>query len=425
MIRDDYKVIIRADKRPPEERECRFIPPRIDEVAIVIVDNENTNSDIIVQQRRKGLQRIAEAYGSYDALQYPFIFLYGEDGYHFNLKQIQLEAGVETNKNVTSKEFYAYRLMIRDNETYNHMLNTSRLFQQFLVDMYTKIEAERLPYIRLNQKKLRAEDYIDDIGTMMILPSSYIGSQRHIHEYTHDTLTYSYWPPKSVNSNKIRGMIEARVEPSPNWGLWDVVLLGTYDNFETAMRKSKKAQNTDELTSNMENAKTRKKRMRKRNPKFSSPSSSRHSSDDQNIYPSFKRLQINFNKPMPQQEGSSSSNDEGRSRASLCNRSRSFSPKRTNTQPTNSQRRSHSFSPATTNHGFKKLVLNELAHLHLKLNTLIEIVSTIMKAQDTFSSGNTEKESAFIRKLPVTSIEELLEIEEWLKVENNHKTMVN
>lgn len=84
--------------------------------------------------------------------------------------------------------------MIRDNETYNHILNTCHLFQQFLVDMYEKIEAEQMLYIRLNQKKLCTEEYIylrgpiindgsiDDIGTMVILSSSYIGSPRYMHE---------------------------------------------------------------------------------------------------------------------------------------------------------------------------------------------------------------------------------------------------
>ncbi|XP_044735689.1 uncharacterized protein LOC123297922 [Chrysoperla carnea] len=202
MISDDYKIVIRADKRPRGEHERRFNAPQVDEVAIVVVDNENTSRDIIVHRRRKGLQRIAETHRSYDALQYPLIFLHGEDGYHFNIKQIHPETGIETNKKVTSKEFYAYRLMIRDNETYNHILNTRRLFQQFLVDMYAKIEAERMLYIRLNQKKLRTEEYIhlrdaimndgniDDIGTMVILPSSYIGSPRHMHEYTQDAMTY-------------------------------------------------------------------------------------------------------------------------------------------------------------------------------------------------------------------------------------------
>ncbi|CAH0402747.1 unnamed protein product [Chilo suppressalis] len=152
LISDDYKIVVRADKRPCREHERRLNSHQTDEVAIVIVDNENTSCDIIVQRRRKGLQRIAEKHRSYDALQYPLIFLHGEDAYHFNLKHIHPETGIETNKKVTSKEFYAYRLMIRDNEIYNHILNTRRLFQQFLVDMYAKIEAERMLYIRLNQE---------------------------------------------------------------------------------------------------------------------------------------------------------------------------------------------------------------------------------------------------------------------------------
>ena len=76
------------------------------------------------------------------------------------MKEIQPESCVQTKKKITSKEFYAYRLMIRENESYNHICNTRSLFQQFLVDMYAKIEAERIIYIRLNQKKLRTEEYI-------------------------------------------------------------------------------------------------------------------------------------------------------------------------------------------------------------------------------------------------------------------------
>ncbi|CAG9766005.1 unnamed protein product [Ceutorhynchus assimilis] len=57
-------------------------------------------------------------------------------------------------------------------------------------------------HLRLNQKKLRTAEYIhlpdeiindeniDDIGTMVISPSSYIGSPRHMHEYTQDAMTY-------------------------------------------------------------------------------------------------------------------------------------------------------------------------------------------------------------------------------------------
>lgn len=55
--------------------------------------------------------------------------------------------------------YYAYRLMMRQNAD-NYLLRFRRLFQQYCVDMYVKIETERLTFIRLNQVKLRSEEYI-------------------------------------------------------------------------------------------------------------------------------------------------------------------------------------------------------------------------------------------------------------------------
>lgn len=53
--------------------------------------------------------------------------------------------------------------------------------------MYAKIETERLVYIRTNQRRLRAEEYVhlrdamqsdnnvEDLGRLVILPSSFTG----------------------------------------------------------------------------------------------------------------------------------------------------------------------------------------------------------------------------------------------------------
>lgn len=91
--------------------------------------------------------------------------------------------------------------MMRHKQT-NHILQCRNLLNQFLVDMYAKIECERLLYIRLNQKKLRATEYIhlrdaiasdgnvNNIGQMVILPSTHTGSPRHMHEYVQDAFTY-------------------------------------------------------------------------------------------------------------------------------------------------------------------------------------------------------------------------------------------
>ncbi|XP_072380799.1 uncharacterized protein [Diabrotica undecimpunctata] len=68
--------------------------------------------------------------------------------------------------------------------------------------MYVKIEMGRLTFIRLNQTKLRSEEYIylrdaintdgdaQNVGRMTILSATYIGSPRHMHEYAQDAMSY-------------------------------------------------------------------------------------------------------------------------------------------------------------------------------------------------------------------------------------------
>ncbi|GBN08684.1 hypothetical protein AVEN_73483-1 [Araneus ventricosus] len=68
--------------------------------------------------------------------------------------------------------------------------------------MYAKIESQRLRFIRLTQKKLRVEDYIhlrdainsdgniNELGKPTILPSSFTGGPRYMHQRTQDAMTY-------------------------------------------------------------------------------------------------------------------------------------------------------------------------------------------------------------------------------------------
>lgn len=125
---------------------------------------------------------INETHKSYDPLQYPLMFPHGTDGYHINiLKEHSKE------KRVSASEFYLFRLMIRDD---NHLLLFRQLLNVYIVDMWVKIESERLLYLQLHQKELRVESYVHlqdayihdqatlgDIGKMVILPSTYIGKE--------------------------------------------------------------------------------------------------------------------------------------------------------------------------------------------------------------------------------------------------------
>jgi hypothetical protein len=75
MPNDDYKVVIRADKRPAGTHERTFNAPTIDEVAILIVGTNVGTRDILLTLRDTGqLQQIYETHHSYDALQYPLMF---------------------------------------------------------------------------------------------------------------------------------------------------------------------------------------------------------------------------------------------------------------------------------------------------------------------------------------------------------------
>lgn len=59
---------------------------------------------------------------------------------------------------VSAREFYAYRLQMRP-AVDSVLLNSGRLLQQFVVDMYVKIESSRLDYFRNNQVEIRADLY--------------------------------------------------------------------------------------------------------------------------------------------------------------------------------------------------------------------------------------------------------------------------
>lgn len=107
---------------------------------------------------------------------------------------------VPTAKKVSAMNYYAYRIMFRS--TYNFLHRFRQLFNQFLVDMYAKIETERLLFIRLNQQQLRVDEYIhlqdsiendgnvSNMGQLTILPSSYTGGPRYMQERTQDAMTY-------------------------------------------------------------------------------------------------------------------------------------------------------------------------------------------------------------------------------------------
>lgn len=200
---DTLKLVINADKRPTGQHERRFNAPLCKEVAVLMVGEEHGKRDIVLRRRDNSLETVRETHRAYDCLQYPLLFPSGEDGYHFGLWQCDPSTGLpKVGKQVTAMNFYAYRLMFRDTD-FNIILRGRRTLQQFVVDMYCKIESERLLFIRTEQKKLRADSYSSlrdcllsgdgdpaNVGQRVILPATFTGGPRYMHERTQDALCY-------------------------------------------------------------------------------------------------------------------------------------------------------------------------------------------------------------------------------------------
>ncbi|KAL4092186.1 hypothetical protein QTP88_026728 [Uroleucon formosanum] len=154
----NFKLIIHADRVPQDEHRGQYNAPTIDEVAVLLVNEDKGPRDIVLHGRGGHLSRVSELNRSYDALQYPLMYTRGEDGYHINILQQNIQ---NRTKTVSCMQFYSYRFMVRETSL-NH-LQYYKTFSQFAVDMMAKMISERLHFICNHQKQLHADDYVHEI----------------------------------------------------------------------------------------------------------------------------------------------------------------------------------------------------------------------------------------------------------------------
>ncbi|XP_022856895.1 uncharacterized protein LOC111377965 [Olea europaea var. sylvestris] len=198
--------------------------PSCEQVAAVWVDDDPSANiktrDILIYGHSNTAHRVNYYYGCYDPLQYPLIFTYGEAGWHECIEKVNLNTSIvhedfiQINQidsaeqfieiedramkrrkkriTVSCREYYCYKLQIRLSDK-SVLLHTGRLLQQYIVDMYVKIEIARLDYFRNNQKIIRGElhlgilDSIQNsenrgykIGKSIVLPIGFIGGPRNL-----------------------------------------------------------------------------------------------------------------------------------------------------------------------------------------------------------------------------------------------------
>ncbi|KAI7962283.1 hypothetical protein MJO28_000377, partial [Puccinia striiformis f. sp. tritici] len=160
--------------------------PTGDQIAAIWVEGNDPSTtetrDVIIKYRDGNLSRISELDQKYDPLHYVLLHPNGELGWSPALKE-EMELATPMN-------YYAYRLAFR-HEDYSLLHWAGRLFQQYCVDQYVKIETERLLYIILNQKDFCVEQFygvVDayqngvqmghETGRRIVLPTSFIGGPR-------------------------------------------------------------------------------------------------------------------------------------------------------------------------------------------------------------------------------------------------------
>ncbi len=178
-----------------------------------------------MRARGGGLWRISDTHPAYDSLHFVLFHPHGEPGWEMNMAHAavqpagardasdeegddggaadgagEAQAVVRRNK-VTAREWACYHMHDRNPSGHALFVYGKRLFQEWLVDQYSKVESQRLLYLRNNQASLRAELYrgvVDavmnndtnttNMGRLIVLPSSFTGGHRHMAQLYQDSM---------------------------------------------------------------------------------------------------------------------------------------------------------------------------------------------------------------------------------------------
>ncbi|XP_030751035.1 uncharacterized protein LOC115878629 [Sitophilus oryzae] len=286
-----------------------------------------------------------------------------------------------------------------------------------------------------------------------------------------------FWPPSDTNKSNILKLIENSAVPQSYWDRHSAVILGQYNDLNTAQKKAKKAMVTSDLSSNSESLpKGRGYRNKKENLKYISGSSS-----DETIYPPLSENIFKGISNKTYQKLSSKSPTvekisftQGTQRKGIFNCSTSESsdtdiiPKKNkNLQNVNPEIKAskkrysyHSLSDTsdaedsrikskskstpelmreidilestitnkrTGDIDFKKAVLEELSLLNLKVDAVIDKISSITKIislnTPTVSYSSDKMIEEFYKKNPIIDDEGLFAMEDWLKKSDNFRIM--
>ncbi|GJX91672.1 hypothetical protein Tco_0344998 [Tanacetum coccineum] len=144
--------------------------------------------DLIMEEHSCFPQRVNKLHPCYMSLQFPLLFVYGEEGYQKDMKLLNVPGqSMKADKRMSMNMYYLYQIHDRLNH-YNLLSRGGKLFQQYIVIAYCAIKQSRLDYPK-KQSNIRNEylsglyDAImrgdrdeSDLGMRTILTASFTGN---------------------------------------------------------------------------------------------------------------------------------------------------------------------------------------------------------------------------------------------------------
>ncbi|OAP05523.1 hypothetical protein AXX17_AT3G34610 [Arabidopsis thaliana] len=121
--------------------------PQVNEIAGLIVGDITATSghrDVVLELQSRHLQEIRD--------DHPLLFPYGEYGFYTEIPHVVTTAGERKRTYLSIRDFYSYQIQTRLAEGMT-FIKAGRLFHQYVVDVYTVIEQERLRWAKDNQEQ--------------------------------------------------------------------------------------------------------------------------------------------------------------------------------------------------------------------------------------------------------------------------------
>ena len=204
----EHRQTVRARLRADVAQDRnRYNLPTADEVSVIIPgdgsEEVSEHRDVIVRLHGGALHRISHLNPAYSPLHYTLLFPHGDHGWHKDIPSHPGPMGQIRSQNVSQRCYYAYRLHYRPG-IQPALFRGGKLLQQYIVDAWASTEQSNLNWVRTHQKQLRADVYqglrdlargdraenmdLANHGQRIILPSTHIGSERHMLQLFQDSM---------------------------------------------------------------------------------------------------------------------------------------------------------------------------------------------------------------------------------------------